>query len=76
MFGKRWYSASFVNQEGKTHLFRVTEWEGEKLLRTFLTVVWPNGRTNPNIHAVENWCEKNQDGLPVDGGAVLIDLHE
>jgi hypothetical protein len=74
MFGKRSYSANFVSLEGKSHLFRVTELEDGKVLRSFLALVSPEALIHPNVNAVKSWFEKNQDKLPVDGGTVLVDL--
>jgi hypothetical protein len=86
MSGKRKYTAYTAardKQDGDSWLYRITEREGEKLLRTFTGKVQATQRatangweSNSDERKVERWCELNAAKLPPDGGTVQIDLDE
>ena len=81
--GKRRFEAGFDRKEGSTCLYRITEHEGDRIVRTFTGTVSRQQRAatksrgmNTDERQVERWCELKQDRLPPHGGTVKIDLNE
>jgi hypothetical protein len=82
-YRKRRFEAGFDRKEGSTCLYRITEHEGARIVRTFTGTVSRQQRAatksrgmNTNERQVERWCELRQDRLPPDGGRVEINLKE
>jgi hypothetical protein len=60
------------------HSYRVEEWDGSDLLRSFLVVITESQRLThaPAESAIEKWCEGHSDKLTADGNKITIDLNE
>jgi len=85
------FEAGFDRKEGNVCLYRITEQEDDRIVRTFTGTVSASqqrvalrarmgaltgGGNSSDERQVERWCELRQDRLPPDGGRVEIDLDE
>jgi hypothetical protein len=58
--------------------YRVDEWDGIRLLRSFTIEICQKQKA---VHhaiesAVERWCELKSDKLPRSGGTITVELNE
>ena len=75
------YSATFVEQEGDTSIYRVEEWKTGRVTRTVTGRISGTQRAtargskeHSDLRSIERWCELYPQKLPDDGGTVDIDL--
>ena len=66
------------NEPNDMHSYKVEEWNGSELLRTFLVLISESQRLThaPAESDIEKWCELHSDNLPTDGSNIRIDLNE
>jgi hypothetical protein len=60
------------------HSYRIDEWYGIKLLRSFTIEVSraPSTKSKASERAIERWCGLKPDQLPKNGGTISVDLKE
>jgi hypothetical protein len=58
--------------------FRIDEWDGIKLLRSFTIEISRTQKVTCRAFesAVERWCELKSDQLPRNGGTINVELNE